>query len=117
MIRSLVVALFAVLLTAACSTQPSSKQTLISTYVTTEGAARMLAADGMREKSDTARKLCNEAGLDTGSEKFLRCYRDYQAFDLYVTRTRVRAITEEVARQHGLCIDRRRFEIARCTEI
>ena len=117
MVRIVLVASLTALLAAGCATQPAPKNTLISSYVTAEGAARMLAADGTKEKWDTARKLCNEAGHATGTDTFLRCFRDYQAYDLRATRTRVRAMTEEIARQHGLCIDRRRFEIARCVEI
>jgi hypothetical protein len=117
MVRGLFFALFAAVLAAGCTTTPPPKNTLISTYVTAEGAARMLAADGIKEKWDTARRLCNEAGFATGTDTFLRCFRDYQAYDLRALRTRARAITDAVAKQYGLCIDRRRFEIARCTEI
>lgn len=117
MVRGLCVALVTALFAAGCSTPPPPKNTLISSYVTAEGAARMLAADGIKEKWDTARQLCNDAGYDTGTDVFLRCFRDYQAHDLRVRRTRARAMTDAVARQYGLCIDRRRFEIARCIEI
>lgn len=117
MVKGTCVALLAALFAAGCSTPTPPKSTLISSYVTAEGAAQMLATNGIREKWDTARRLCNDAGHATGTDVFLRCFRDYQAYDLRARRTRARALTDAVARQYGLCIDRRRFEVARCIEI
>ena len=79
--------------------------------------ARMLAAEGVAEKWKTARQLCTEAGHETASDGFLECFKAYQTHSLQAMRTRAKALTEAVARQHGLCIDRTRFEISRCQEI
>ncbi len=117
MFRVLVIALIALSTVGCMTAAPPEKPTLITAYVTVDGIARMLAAEGVAEKWQTARELCNEAGYDDGSERFLECFKAYQAHSLQATRTRAKALTEAVARQYGLCIDRVRFEISRCQEI
>jgi hypothetical protein len=117
MFRFVVVALIAAAASACANLEAPAKPTLITSYVTVEGAARMLAAEGVAEKWRTAQRLCNEAGHETGSDVFLQCFKAYQSHAVQTTRTRAKALTDAVARQYGLCIDRARFEIARCQEI
>ena len=77
----------------------------------------MMAADGVKAQWHTAGQICVEDGFALGTEQFKRCFTEYQLHSLRALRTRAKAITDAVARQHGLCIDRQRFEIARCTSI
>jgi hypothetical protein len=117
MLRVVAIALLTLTAAACLHSEAPQKATLITSYVTVEGAARMLAAEGVAAKWKAARILCNEAGHETGTNDFLECFKAYQAHSLQTARTRARALTETVARQYGLCIDRVRFEIARCQEI
>jgi len=87
------------------------------TYVTAEGAARMMAAKGIEAQWHAAREICVEGGYALGTDQFLDCFTEYQLHSLRALRTRARALTDSVARKHGLCIDRQRFEITRCKEI
>lgn len=114
MFRVLYAALFAVIISTGFSQTTASAN---STYLTPEGAARMMAVKGVKAQWTTARKICAEAGLKTGSDPFLHCLAEYQMYSLRALRARAKALTETVARQYGLCIDRRRFEISRCREI
>lgn len=114
MFRVLYAALFAVIVSTGLSQTTAFAK---STYLTPEGTARMLAAKGVKAQWYTARKICAEAGLASGSDPFLHCLAEYQMHSLRALRTRAKALTETVARQYGLCIDRRRFEISRCREI
>jgi hypothetical protein len=110
--------MFAAVVSVALSVSMSSTTAVAkSSYITPEGAARMMAVKGIKAQWTTARQICAEAGLERGSPQFRRCFEDYQIHSLRALRTRARALTDTVARQYGLCIDRRRFEIARCTEI
>jgi hypothetical protein len=86
-------------------------------YLTADGIARMMAADGIKAQWYTAKHICLEKGLALGTDGFLDCFSEYQLHSLRALRTRARGLTEEVARKHGLCIDRIRFEFARCKEI
>lgn len=88
-----------------------------SSYITPDGAARMMASKGVKAQWTTARQICLEEGLKAGSDQFLHCFQEYQMHSLRALRSRARALTDAVARQYGLCIDRRRYEITRCTEI
>ena len=122
MVRVVVIALLAAIPLSGCVTSDgaadrTAKSTVFTSYVTVEGAARMLAAKGVNAKWKTAEKICNEAGYATGTQAFFHCFADHQAVALRATRTRTKALTEDVARRYGLCIDRERFEIARCMEI
>jgi hypothetical protein len=114
MVRILFAALLAAFVvsgwTAPASAAPKS-------YLTTEGATRMMAAKGVKAQWDIARDLCTQAGLVLGSKQFKRCFAEYQLLSLRALRKKAKGLTETVARRHGLCIDRRRFEIGRCTEI
>ena len=114
MYRVLYAALCAVLV---CTGISQSTAFAKSTYLTQEGVARMMAVTGVKAQWMTARKICAESGLKSGSKPFLSCLREYQMHSLSALRTRAKALTEAVARQYGLCIDRRRFEISRCREI
>ena len=87
------------------------------TYLTPEGAARMMAAKGVKAQWDTAQKICTEDGLVVGTKPFKRCFAEYQVHSLRALRTRAKGLTDAVAKRHGLCIDRHRFEISRCKEI
>ena len=77
----------------------------------------MMAAQGVKAQWHTARLICVEDGFALGTEQFRRCFAEYQLHSLGALRTRAKGLTDAVARQHGLCIDRQRFEIARCTAI
>ena len=114
MYRVLYAALFAVLVSTGLSQTTASAK---STYLTPEGIARMMAVTGVKGQWIAARKICAEAGLKAGSDEFLYCLQEYQIHSLRALRARAKALTETVARQYGLCIDRRRFEISRCSEI
>lgn len=96
---------------------PSLPVVANSNYVTPDGAARMMAAKGVKAQWTEAREICIEAGLKSGSDQFLHCFQEYQMLSLRALKTRAKALTDAVASQYGLCIDRRRFEITRCTEI
>ena len=87
------------------------------TYLTPEGAERMMAAKGVEAQWDTAREICIENGLAADTAQFKRCVAEYQIFRLLALRKKAKGLTEGVARRHGLCIDRHRFEFSRCTEI
>ena len=114
MVRILFAAALAALILSGWTTPAS---TTPKSYLTAEGTARMMAANGVKAQWHTARLICVEAGFALGTERFLRCYTEYQLHSLRALRTRAKALTDAVARQHGLCIDRQRFEIARCTAI
>jgi hypothetical protein len=86
-------------------------------YLTEEGIARMAAADGVKARWHTARNICIEEGFAPGTERYSVCFAQYRNHSLKALRGRARALTDAVARKHGLCIDRRLFEIARCNEI
>jgi hypothetical protein len=86
-------------------------------YLTEEGIARMAAADGVKGRWHTARRICIEDGFAPGTEQYSVCFAEYQRHSLRALRGRARALTDAVARKHGLCIDRQLFEIARCKEI
>lgn len=114
MLRVFYAALFAAILsTGLVQTTASAK----SSYITPEGTARMMAAKGVKAQWSMARRICAEAGLRSGSDRYLHCLQEYQMQSLRALRARAKALTETVARQYGLCIDRRRFEISRCREI
>ena len=116
--RMIFVLVFVASVTTGCITASlPGKPVVNSSFVTAEGAARMKGAKGVRDRWDMARKLCNEAGLETVTDDFLRCFKEYQNYAKRAERPPVRAITDEVARKYGLCIDRRRFEFVRCAEI
>ena len=126
MLRVVVIALFTAFTVSSCATpdgrtdnasDSTGKRTVISSHVTVEGAARMMAAKGAIDKWHTAERICNEAGHETGTTPFVHCFTDYQSFALRATRARAKALTDDVARRHGLCIDRVKFEISRCREI
>ena len=87
------------------------------TYLTTEGTARMMAAKGLKAQWNVARLICLEQGYKLGTEQFLNCFAEYTLFSLRGLRTRAKGLTDDVAKKHGLCIDRKRFEIGRCEEI
>lgn len=114
MVRLLFSALFGALVfsgwTVPAKANPNS-------YLTPEGTARMMAAKGVKAQWDTAQKICIEGGLTVGTKQFKRCLAEYQVFSLRALRTKAKGLTEAVARKHGLCIDRHRFEISRCKEI
>lgn len=114
MFRVLCAALFAVIISTGFSQTTASAK---STHITPEGAARMMAVKGVKAQWITAGKICTEAGLKSGSDQYLHCLQEYQMHSLRALRARAKALTETVARQYGLCIDRRRFEISRCREI
>ena len=86
-------------------------------YLTAEGTARMTAVDGFKAKWRVAQQICIDDGFAVGTEQFERCYSEYQLYSLRALKTRAKALTDDVARKHGLCIDRKRFEFARCKEI
>ena len=77
----------------------------------------MMVADGIKAQWHTARKICIEGGFAVGTEQFLRCFSEYQLHSLRTIRTRAKGLTDAVAKKHGLCIDRTRFEFARCKAI
>ena len=77
----------------------------------------MMAAKGVKSQWDTARNICVEIGFALKTRQFKNCFAEYQLHSLRALRTRAKALTDGVARKHGLCIDRGRFEIARCTPI
>ena len=77
----------------------------------------MMAVDGVKAQWHAARRICIEDGFPEGSKQFSRCLTEYQVLSLKALRARAKALTDAVARRHGLCIDRQRFEISRCTEI
>ncbi|MDA0652641.1 MAG: hypothetical protein O3C49_05115 [Proteobacteria bacterium] len=114
MVRILFAALFAAIVFSGWTTPASA---IPKSYLTTEGATRMMAAKGIKAQWHTARKICVEDGLAQGTEQFKRCFAEYQLHSLRAIRTRAKGLTDAVAKQHGLCIDRHRFEIARCTPI
>ena len=114
MVRILFAAALAALILSGWTTPAS---TTPKTYLTAKGTARMMAADGIKAQWLAAKHICTEAGFAMGTEQFLRCYTEYQLHSLRARRTRAKALTDAVAQQHGLCIDRQRFEIARCKEI
>lgn len=114
MFRVVRVALLAAVVSASFSPLPVIAK---SSYLTPDGAARMMAAEGVKAQWTTARNICIEAGLKSGSDQFLHCFQEYQILSLRALRSRARALTDTVAERYGLCIDRRRFEITRCTEI
>ena len=86
-------------------------------YVTPEGAARMMAANGIEAQWHAAREICVEDGYAKGSTNYRLCVVEYKVHSLRALRARAKALTDKVARQHGLCIDRQKFEISRCKEI
>ncbi len=114
MVRILFAAVLAALVFSGWATPAS---TTPKSYLTAEGTARMMAADGVKAQWHTARLICVEDGFALETEQFKRCFTEYQLHSLRARRTRAKAITDAVARRHGLCIDRQRFEIARCTAI
>ena len=114
MFRVLYAAVCAVLV---CTGISQSTAFAKSTYLTPEGIARMMAVTGVKAQWMTAREICADAGLKSGSRPFLHCLHEYQLHSLRALRARAKALTKAVARQYGLCIDRRRFEISRCREI
>jgi hypothetical protein len=61
--------------------------------------------------------ICVEAGFALETEQFKRCFTEYQLHSLRALRTRAKGLTDAVAKKHGLCIDKKRFEFARCEEI
>jgi hypothetical protein len=107
----------AVLAAVVLSGWTTSASATPKSYLTEEGTARMMAADTFTAKWDTARQICVDNGLALGTDQFKRCYTEYQLHSLQVLRTRAKALTETVTKKHGLCIDRKRFEFARCKEI
>jgi hypothetical protein len=114
MVRILFAASFAALVFSGLTTPASSTP---KTYLTAEGTAKMMAADGIKAQWLTAKRICVESGFALGTEQFLGCFTEYQLHSLRALRTRAKALTEAVAKKHGLCIDRKRFEFARCEEI
>jgi hypothetical protein len=118
MLRMIFVLLLVANVTTGCMTASLPGTPVVnSSFVTADGAARMQGAKSLRDRWDTARKLCNEAGLETATDVFLRCFKEYQGYVRRVQQPPVKALTDEVARKYGLCIDRRRFEFVRCAEI
>ena len=77
----------------------------------------MKAADGFKAQWRIARQICIEDGFALGTEQFKRCFTEYQLHSLGVLRARAKGLTDAVAKKHGLCIDKKRFEFARCKEI
>jgi hypothetical protein len=77
----------------------------------------MMAADGIKAQWHAAKKICVEGGFAPETEQFLNCFAEYQLHSLRALRTRATALTDAVTRKHGLCLDRQRFEFARCNEI
>lgn len=110
----LVAALFAAIVFSGWVSPATASST---SYLTPEGTARMMAADGIKAQWQTARQICSENGLATGTIEYRLCFVEYQVQSLRALRARAKALTEKVAQHHGLCIDRQKFEIARCTEI
>ena len=88
-----------------------------NSYTSPEGTARMLAADGIKAQWNAARQNCIEHGFPKGTSEFLVCFMEYQMQSLRALGARFKAITDVIARQHRLCIDRHRYEMARCTDI
>ena len=99
MVRILFAALFAALVFSGWTTPADATP---KSYLTTEGAART---------------ICVEAGFALETEQFKRCFTEYQLHSLRALRTRAKGLTDAVAKKHGLCIDKKRFEFARCEEI
>lgn len=114
MVRVLVAALFAAFILSGWTTPADARP---KTYLTAEGTARMMAAEGIKAQWLMAKQICVEGGFALGTEQFLGCFSEYTLHSLRARRTRARGLTDSVARKHGLCIDRKRFEIARCKEI
>ena len=114
MVRILFVALFASLVFSGWTTPADATP---KSYLTTEGAARMMAAGSFKAKWRAARTICVEAGFALGTEQFKRCFTEYQLHSLRALRTRAKGLTDAVAKKHGLCIDKKRFEFARCENI
>lgn len=114
MVRILFAAALAALVFSGWTTPAS---TAPKSYLTAEGAARMKAADSFKAQWRIARQICIEDGFARETEQFKRCFTEYQLHSLHVLRTRARGLTDAVAKKHGLCIDKKRFEFARCKEI
>ena len=114
MIRSFYAAVFAAFIFAGWTTPASASP---KQFLTPEGAARMMAAKGVKAQWHTAQKICIEDGYALGTPKFKRCLAEYQIHSLEALRARAKGLTDSVAKRHGLCIDRKRFEISRCREI
>jgi len=114
MVRISIAALLTVLVIGGW-TKPASSSP--KTYLTAEGSTRMMAAKGIEAQWHAARQICVEGGFAPGTEQFLNCFAEYQLHSLRALRTRAKAMTDAVTKKHGLCLDRQRFEFARCEEI
>jgi hypothetical protein len=123
MIRNATIVLGAVLLLAGCAEVPSNgppaKPGMTSgiTGITAEGAARVAATDGFEAKRKIVLETCAAAGLAVRSRGFARCVTTYFAIDAARARAHAKALSDQAARRHGLCVDPIRFELARCIEI
>ena len=86
-------------------------------YVTDTGAARMAEAATLSDKWYEARKICIDEGLPKGTRRHARCAKAYRTHEVKTMQKRARALGNEVADRHGLCINPRTFDINRCQEI
>lgn len=86
-------------------------------YVTETGAARMAEAQSLSAKWLEAKRICNDAGLATGTRRHAQCAREYRLHEVKAMRKRAKALGDAVADRHGLCINPRTFDIDKCQEI
>ena len=112
MVRILFAALFAALFFFGWTTPTDATA---KRYFTSEGAAHTTAAGSFKAIWRAARTICVEAGFALESKQFKRCFTEYQLHSLRALRAK--GLTDAVAKKHGLCIDKKRFEYARCEEI
>ena len=114
MVRVPIAALFAVIVFSGWDTPANTSS---NSFNTAEGTAHMLAASGITAQWATAQQICVEHGFPEGTSQFLICFTEYQMHSLRALGLHFRVITDTIARQHGLCIDRSRSEMVRCKEI
>lgn len=114
MVKRILIGLF-VLMAFSIELAPSLATS--KSYVTVEGKARMLAVVGIKAQWQVARQICIDDGFAIDSPEFLSCFAEYQILSVRLLGARAKELTDAVAKRHNLCIDRRNFEIARCTEI
>ena len=84
-----------------------------------EGRAvrQMAGTISILKKQRIAAIGCEDAGYLVGTPANRRCMSALIARDLKHIRERADRLIREAARRHGLCLDRKTFEIGRCLEI
>lgn len=87
-----------------------------TSYVTVAGLDRIDKSDSIKERVQTIHKLCVDAGVPEGTQRYRRCMWEYHQQDLLRLRAKA-AQARGKALSDGFCVDRKTLEMSKCQAI